>query len=434
MLSEYWIMKSKDYLIKSDFVYREANPMVALSAIGSTLSLQDGRVLVDLEAANGTALFGYDSTLVDEAGKFLKNLPMIPSFFEAELRIKLAERFCNFIHRSTGEWGRVAFELGGAQGIELAIKLASRVNPNKRTILVLDGCYHGRSLTTANLSCSLRYSQGFNGSQFNIVRIPVPGMMKGDIAEQQAYCRAYIDSLFADERCGLVADGNSDILCFIYEPVLNVSGLLNPGKDYLQAIIEKTKQSGGLVIADEIFTGLYRLGAPVASLQTNTLADFMVFSKIITNGITPLSVVWGKQAITSDEIILPGLHSSTFGNSLFAFSIANLVLDKIENISLSDVNRVNNALQEMCKMMVTKNSYYSSYDVDGLTAKITLCNGVEAKYIRSSLSQGVDIDGIKTGVLTAYTGLAKSQIMMHPPINISDSEIEQSLKVLQFCQ
>jgi len=117
------------YLAKGDFVYRERKPLNLVNGDGARVTDIDGRVLIDAEACNGAASLGYDRTILEEAIGISGGLPAAPSFCETPLRTTCAEKLCTVIDSELNCSGKVAFELGGAQGVELALKIASLNRP-----------------------------------------------------------------------------------------------------------------------------------------------------------------------------------------------------------------------------------------------------------------------------------------------------------------
>ncbi|SRR5579883_739388 len=424
-------MKKKDYLIKGDFVYRNTDVLHASSAVNSTLFLNDERILIDLEAANGTALLGYDSSIIKDAIEDIAALPMVPSFVETDIRVDLAEQLATALNCKLGENGKVAFDLGGGQGIELALKMAAKNNPGKRTIVVLDGSYHGRTITTSCLSASPRYRNALNGSVFNVVRLPVPELLPELGSKAKEYCMAHLKRLFSDERFGLFSEKGSDILGFIYEPVLNVSGLVQLDSDYLHQIVENIRSCGGMVIADEIFTGFYRFGTLLASTRHGIVPDFVVMSKIITNGIVPVSMVWGREKLVTEVTFPPGEHSVTFGNSVLSFAIAKRVISRVFTLIDEDFNRVSKFLQCIGdEFFSSLKGTIEGYKVDGLTAKLILKPSINAGLLKEKLVKGVDIGDKQYGLLVASTGLVNDMLMLHPPVTISDEEMEIAMSIV----
>lgn len=136
-----------------NLIYRADRVPRFVSAEGSYLTSADGRRYLDAEAANGTVAWGYDKRILHDALAHCENLPALPSFCESDLRLDVLQRLERLFREATGTPGRVELDLGGAQGMETALRIAfSAVGPG--TVVVFEGAFHGRSGVTGMLSCS----------------------------------------------------------------------------------------------------------------------------------------------------------------------------------------------------------------------------------------------------------------------------------------
>ncbi|OUC75557.1 aminotransferase class III-fold pyridoxal phosphate-dependent enzyme, partial [Streptomyces swartbergensis] len=161
------------YAGAGNLVYREPDVPRFVSGSGSWLTAHDGRRYLDAEAANGTIAFGYDSTLLQEAMRRCEQLPALPSFAESELRLKVLSRLEPLVSAVLGTPGRVELDLGGAQAMETALRIAFAAN-GPGTIVVFEGAFHGRSGVTSMLSSSPRYRELLAAWGLEVVRLPSP--------------------------------------------------------------------------------------------------------------------------------------------------------------------------------------------------------------------------------------------------------------------
>ena len=115
------------------------------------------------------------------------------------------------------------------------------------------------------------------------------------------------------------------LAAIIYEPVLQAAGgMLFFSPDLLRRLRTWADANGVYLIADEIASGMGRLGAILASHLAGAAAlpDFAALSKGLTAGVLPLSAVLTTDAIYDlfDADYAEGrafLHSNTYtGNAL----------------------------------------------------------------------------------------------------------------------
>lgn len=414
------------WLAAGDFVYRDPPVPVMTSASGCVLSDGAGHHYLDAEAANGSVALGYDPTILPQAVSRTADLTAAPSFVETGIRLEVSERIAEMVNERATRAGRVAFELGGAQGIELAMKIVHSTGRRGR-ILTFEGGYHGRSPYTAQLSASERYRTA--GAGLPVQRFPHPDCQQcrfGQVPETCAHeCVQFVKRSFTSDLVGL--RGAEDIAALVIEPVLNVGGMAAPDDEYLESLVEAARNAGALVIVDEVFTGLYRTGTRWGFEQTPVEPDLIVFSKALTNGITPLSCVWGRAELMNPDTWSPGSHSSTFAGNPLALAVADTVMDRLLDDAwrkprLEDLNaglrRIVASLEEEFPELI-----HSSWTRGGVSR--LLLSGAKAAVVReraSTIAADDPIDGF-TGVLVASTGMAPNVVSLHPPFTISESEL-----------
>lgn len=425
-------MMSPDYLARGDFVYRGQIHWEAKSARGACLFDATGKRWIDLEAANGAALLGYDASIVERAAIEWATLPSVPSFVESTARKRYAHRLGAKLHEALGSKGRVAFDLGGAQGIELALRIASRRHPSRRTLVVLDGCYHGRTLSLSNVSSSLRYRTGLPSSGYRIVRLPVPELLArpGGLSLRAAeqLCTTLATESFRAQAYGVSSGDESDALAFIFEPVLNVAGLVEPSTAFLEHTIRLAREVGAVVIADEVFTGCYRTGPFVASEVLGAKPDMLVMSKALTNGTVPLSAVWGREELMDESAFPPGSYSTTFGNTPLHFVVANHVLDRLEGGVAARLPVVEGFLRELCAVIQAQAAVgVRETRVKGLTAYIELSSPQQREEVVTALANPNRSGPEAMGAVVGHTGLSTTRLLLHPPLTISEDEMRDAL-------
>lgn len=209
----------------------------------------------------------------------------------------------------------------GAEGVETAIKLCRKwayevkgVSPDKATIIVCEGNFHGR--TTGIISFSSDPSSKNNFGPF------LPGF------EVIPY-----NDIPALEK----ALANKNVAGFLVEPIQGEAGVNIPADGYLAKAKALCGQANVLFIADEIQTGLCRTGEMLACDHENVRPDILILGKALSGGMMPVSVV-----LADDEIMLtlkPGEHGSTYGGNPLACktSIVALQVLKDENMAANAV-------------------------------------------------------------------------------------------------
>ncbi|MBW3608086.1 MAG: ornithine--oxo-acid transaminase [Actinobacteria bacterium] len=199
----------------------------------------------------------------------------------------------------------------GAEAVETAIKAARKwgrdvkgVAPERATIIVCDGNFHGRTTTIVSFSDDLLARDGFGPFTPGFVRVPF-----GDAAALEAALR---------ER-------GDDVVAFLVEPIQGEAGVILPPDGYLRAVRRLTREHDVLLIADEIQSGLGRTGRTFACDHDNVVPDLYVLGKALGGGIVALSAIAGDDAVL--DVFTPGTHGSTFGGNPLACAVGRAVLE-----------------------------------------------------------------------------------------------------------
>ena len=209
------------------------------------------------------------------------------------------------------------FGNSGAEANEGAMKLArlyaKRLGNGGNAIVCLRGSFHGRTLETIAATM-----QGWLQDSFQ----PLPG---GFIACTPNDC----DELRA------IFDAQGDrIAAVMVEPIKGESGVHPLTQEFLELARDLAHAHGGLLIADEVQTGVFRSGKPFA-YQTFTAGegsangvepDIMSLAKGIAGGL-PMGAVVAKAEVAA--AFKPGDHGSTFGGSNLAVAASASVLSEL---------------------------------------------------------------------------------------------------------
>ncbi|WP_203072153.1 aminotransferase class III-fold pyridoxal phosphate-dependent enzyme [Falsiroseomonas ponticola] len=430
-MSDAALATGASFLGKGDFVYRGHFVPIFHSGSGATLTDANGRRYLDAEAANGAAAFGYDQTILAEACAILGELPLLPSFCESALRLDYAEQIANWIEAQTGVRGRVAFDLGGAQGIELAVKIAAFNRVGGERIVTFEGAYHGRSPFTSQLSSSDRYRRWI-GSFLPVTRLPLPDCVRCRFGRRPEVCNVecgtYAASLFREDFAGLVSRGDlTRLIAFVFEPMLNVGGMAVPDQRYLAGVISELRQAGVLIIADEVFTGLYRLGTALGVQRYEIVPDIIVLSKALTNGMAPFSCVWAREPLLDPQNFPPGSHSITFANNPLSFALARVVLGRFLDTDTVEhkVKTVCSFLNRLGASIATRFPLVIDAGVVGAVLRLRLRAPLAERLREVAKQAGADnpVAGYY-GLLVASTGMTNDVLALHPPLTLTDSDME----------
>ncbi len=198
----------------------------------------------------------------------------------------------------------------GAEAVETGIKVARAwayrvkgVPADAATIIVADGNFHGRTTTIVGFSDDPQARDGFGPFAPGFVSVPY-----GDAAAIEA-----------------AIDGTTAAV--LVEPIQGEAGVIVPPEGYLRAIREICDRENVLFIADEIQSGLARVGTTFACDREGVVPDVYLLGKALGGGVVPLSAVVADANVLG--VIRPGEHGSTFGGNPLACAVGLRVVEML---------------------------------------------------------------------------------------------------------
>ncbi|WP_345752628.1 ornithine--oxo-acid transaminase [Microbacterium rhizophilus] len=288
----------------------------------------------------------------------------------------------------------------GAEAVETGIKVARAwgyrvkgIPAGQAEIVVAKGNFHGRTTTIVGFSDDPQASTDFGPYAPGFVAVPY-----GDADAIEAAITA-------------------NTAAILVEPIQGEGGVVIPPDGYLRRIRELTTANNVLFIADEIQSGLGRVGETFACDREGVVPDVYLLGKALGGGILPVSAVVADEDVLG--VIRPGEHGSTFGGNPLASAVGLKVVELLKSGRFQERSR---ELGAHLRAGLEK--------LDGITA------------IRSAgLWAGVDIDPARgTGRDVAQRLLARGvlakdthgqTLRIAPPLVIRATELDWALEQLQ---
>ena len=216
------------------------------------------------------------------------------------------------------------FVNSGSEANDVAMQMAKYATGNTGALIIEDA-YHGMTETTMALSPEVLKPPD------NVACLQVPDMYRGPFANDPDAAKKYAAD--ADRAIADLAGRGHGPAVFMVDTALCSNGVLMAPDNYFNLVAQKTKQAGGMVVADEVQTGLGRLGNMWGfKAQALEQVDFVTMGKPVANGF-PLGVV-----ITSRELLNRFSNAidlfSTFGGNPVACAAGMALLDELERRGL----------------------------------------------------------------------------------------------------
>ena len=192
----------------------------------------------------------------------------------------------------------------GAEANENAMKAASFQTGRKR-ILAIGKAFHGRTSGAVEATDNPKIQAPFNRNS-NITFIPINDI---DALENNLKSRQYA--------------------AFIFEGIQGVAGIYEPSVEYLRRAEELCKETGTILIADEVQSGCGRTGDFFAHQKSGVKPQIITMAKGTGNGF-PIGAVLLSGDIKAEK----GMLGTTFGGNHLACTAAIAVMKVIRKENL----------------------------------------------------------------------------------------------------
>lgn len=295
---------------------------------------------------------------------------------------------------------------GGAEAIEMALKLARLASGKKYFISTVNG-FHGKSMGALSVSGKYTYRKPY---------IPIiQGVQHVEFGNAEA-AEAAIKNL--------IAAGES-VAGMIVEPIQGEAGIILPPEGYLKALRDICDKYEVFLIFDEIQTGLGRTGYLWACEAEDVVPDILVYGKAFGGGVMPITGIIARPQLWTDEIQDNPwiLGSPTFGGNPVACSAAIAFLRfMLENDIAAKVREKGDYLIGKLKELQKKHKIL--VDIRGRGFLI----GIE--YPTPEIGWAVSKGWFKRGVMTGGTLNNAKTSRIEPPGIISYETLDVIIKKL----
>ena len=214
---------------------------------------------------------------------------------------------------------------------EMALRLA-RATTGWRDMIVLEAAYHGNTTSLIDISPYKHAGPGGTGAPDWVHVAPMPDVYRGAYKRNDPQAGARYAAHVADIVHRVEASGRR-IAGFIAETCPSVGGQIIPPPGYLENVYGAVRAAGGVCIADEVQTGLGRMGTSFWAFEDqHVVPDIVVMGKPLGNG-HPVGAVATTRAIA--EAFDNGMEFfSTFGGNTVSCAIGLAVLDVLHDEGL----------------------------------------------------------------------------------------------------
>jgi acetylornithine/N-succinyldiaminopimelate aminotransferase len=388
MTGEQWKRVEADYYMQ---VVRRM-PMVLERAEGTYVYDTEGNAYLDFTAGWAVLNIGHShpevtAAIQEQAGMIMQMSNLFYTIPQLKLAKILIDNSC---------MDRVFFCNSGAEANEGVCKLArkyGKLNLNGAyEIITANNSFHGRTMGMMAATGQAHYQDNW--------RPLMPGFVNVDYNDIEAIKNAT----------------NENTCAVMLEPVQGEGGVNVPDEDYFQKVRAWCDANKLLLIADEVQTGMGRLGTLFGYEQFGFEPDAMTLAKALGFG-APLGAFLCKQAYA---VLEPGDHGSTFGGNALTTAAGAAGAKVLVDEQWAQKGAETGAYLK-AKLEGLKDKYDFIQEVRGMgmLLAIQMIDNRAAAVIAETVSNGLLLNAVRPNM-----------IRFMPPLTTSREEVDKAIDIL----
>ena len=324
-----------------------------------------------------------------------------------------------------GELSVCLFVCTGSEANDLAYRIARAATGNKGAICTV-GAYHGNTTLVSELSPE--FARKRPPPDF-VVDVEPPDAYRGRFAtDDPDFAGKYAD--LVDAAVDELAERGHRPAMMIIDSIYDAAGVHTPPAAYQQRVHDKVRAAGGLVVCDEVQSGLTRLGDHYwGFMDSGVVPDIVTMGKPMGAG-HPLAAV-----VTTPEIAAAFAREThyfnTFGGNPVSAAAGKAVLEVVERENLlANVRRSGERLIDGLHELATRHALIGDVRGKGLFVAVELVDDRETKRPARSAAAAVVESMRGQGVLTALIGRDRNTLKFRPPLVFEEKHADIALGAL----
>jgi len=365
-------------------------PVVIVRGSGALVYDLEGNEYVDCAGGYGTCIVGHThpkvvAAISEQAAKLI-------SCHGSTYNDARARLFSKLLTIAPNELDRFFLSNSGAEANECAIKI-SRKFTGRRKIVAFKGGFHGKTHGALSATWDAKYRKNFEPLLPDFTHIP------------------YGNSEAAKTEI------TKDTAAVLVEPIQGEGGIRPSPMDWLPLLKDLTRDTGALLVADEIQSGFGRTGKMFACEHYGVTPDILCIGKGIASGL-PLSIT-----ATDDEkmsALQVGEHTTTFGGNPIVCAAAAATID-----ALHDDHLVSNA---------AKVGLYLKNELVNVQKQLRIVREVRGMGLMIGVEMRFDVYPILTSALSQgilMLDAGRNVLRFLPPLVIDQSTVDRVVSGLR---
>jgi adenosylmethionine---8-amino-7-oxononanoate aminotransferase len=397
--------------------YADNSPVIVERAEGREVIDVEGRRYLDAISSLWVTTLGHRVPELDQAVRDQLDLVAHTTMLGNGNRvvIELAEALAA---RVPVDAPHFLFASDGSSAVEQALKIAFQYWVNlgvtgRDRYLALGNAYHGDTVGSLSVGDGGFGTSLFDPLRFAVVRAP-----------------GYDDPHGLTAAAALVREHGDRLAAVVIEPLVQgANGMLVQSPDAFAALADACRETGALLVCDEVATGFGRTGTLFASEQCRLRPDLLCIGKGLTGGYLPMAATVASGRV-HDAFLGEDLGPKTFshGHSYSGNALAAAVA--LRHLELIDEWDVLRNVRERGEQLGA-----------ALTARLGSSAAVR-EIRRRGLMTGIELapptDGLRWGRRVSAACVARGVlirplgdvIVVMPPLTITAEEIDRIVDVL----
>ena len=370
---------------------------------GAICESLDGKQFIDCLGGFGVFTFGHHNPeIINTVKAQLDHQALHSQELLDPLRGYLARTLAAI---TPGDLQHSFFTNGGAEAVEMALKLARIATGKKWYISTVNG-FHGKSMGAVSMTGKGTYREPYGPMVQHVQHIEY-----GNAEDARKAIR------------NLQAAGES-VAAMIVEPIQGEAGVIVPPPGYLQSLREICDEYGVVLIFDESQTGMARTGTIWRCEAEGVTPDILTYGKAFGGGVMPITGIicrphlWTQQLIDNPWL----LGSPTFGgNPVCAAAALAAIKYMLDNDIAGECRHKGELIKNGLNDILAKYPDLVS-DVRGTGLMLAI------EFVETKVGYAVAKGMFARGVLTAGTLVNAKSIRIQPPALITEEQIAAVLQ------
>ena len=353
------------------------------------------------------------ASLTDQASKL-----NVHSRYVSDVVVNYSEKL---ISLHSDNLSKLQMACSGTEAVEIAIKMA-RIHTGGQGIICSNATYHGNSHET------FRMTIGPFEPEFRRVTYPQSYRPIKEGLSEAELCELYIKEVEKQIE-GFSQDGIK-FAGLIFCSIFANEGLPDFPKDYLSKVSKLVRDSGGVVILDEVQAGFGRTGTWWGYELSNVSPDIAVMGKPMGSGL-PVSGVVTTEEI-SDSFHEKAFYFNTTAATPLQAAVGGTVIDIIQDEGLiENAEKIGGYLKAELLKIKDDFDYLGDIRGPGLFIGLDIVDNKEDK--NPDREKAIEIVEIlkSKGVLISNAGQYRNVLKLRPPLVFDSSHADFLLDELR---